>query len=60
MVSRTLWDHIVAFYEHDRKTKDTNKVFKSMKFINKKKNGKTMIPSSVKNWIFTLKSFIYH
>lgn len=37
MVSRTLWDHIVAFYEHDRKTKDTNKVFKSMKFINKKK-----------------------
>jgi len=34
------------------------KVFESMKFINKT-NGKATIPPSVKNWIFSLKSFIY-
>jgi hypothetical protein len=34
------------------------KVFESMKFINKT-NGKTMVPPSVKNWIFSLKSFNY-
>jgi len=33
------------------------KVFESMKFINKR-TGKLTVPPSVKNWIFTLKSFI--
>ncbi|KAF0720942.1 Uncharacterized protein FWK35_00019205, partial [Aphis craccivora] len=33
-------------------------VFQSMKFINKR-TGKLTVPPSVKNWIFTLKFFIY-
>ncbi|CAI6353506.1 unnamed protein product [Macrosiphum euphorbiae] len=34
------------------------KEFESMKFINKR-TGKLTVPPSVKNWIFTLKSFIH-
>lgn len=34
------------------------KVFESMKFINKI-NGKATIPPCIKNWIISLKSFIY-